>query len=218
MTDSITQLHARPIETSLESLLAPDSKEWKAADESVVPLEPTPLDQQPSAYVQASWQERPRSQPGDLLVRAAAVDGGLAVRLDWAAPRPQRFISDVNVYPDACAVVFPADGVETEFRTMGSSEHPVRAWQWRAGNDAPFVVTATGIGTVERVPEHEVQARAHWGDGRWQVVLTRSLAADGVPLARGSILPVAFAIWSGAARERAGIKSISQPPCELRIG
>ena len=218
MAESPTRLHARATETPLEALLAPDAEEWKSADEAVIPLEPSPLDGQPSAYVQAAWRERPRSQSEGLRVRAAAGDAGLAVRLDWAAPRPQRFISDVHVYPDACAVVFPADGTETEFHTMGSSEHPVRAWHWRAGNDAPFVVTATGIGTVERVPEHGVRARARWSDGRWQVVLTRSLSAKGVPLARGSIVPVAFAVWSGAARERAGLKSFSPQPCELRIG
>jgi DMSO reductase family type II enzyme heme b subunit len=218
MTDSLTRLHAHPTETSLEALLAADAEEWKSVDETVIPLEPSPLDRQPSAYVQAAWRERPRSQSQGLCVRAAANDAGLALRLDWSAPRPQRFISDVNVYPDACAVVFPADGTEAEFHTMGSSEHPVRAWHWRAGDDAPFVITATGIGTAERVPEHGVQARARWSDGRWQVVLARSLAAGGVPLARGSIVPVAFAIWSGTARERAGVKSFSPRPCELRIG
>jgi DMSO reductase family type II enzyme heme b subunit len=150
-------------------------------------------------------------------VCAAAGHGGLAVRLEWGALRPSRRISDLNVYPDACAMLFPADGREAEFGTMGSAKHPVQGWHWRAGTELPFVVTATGIGTVERAKEHPVQMRARWSEGRWQVVLAGPLGAEGIPLRKGSGLPVAFAVWSGAARERAGVKSYSSQPCELRI-
>jgi DMSO reductase family type II enzyme heme b subunit len=79
------------------------------------------------------------------------------------------------------------------------------------------VATATGIGTVERIAEHEVRGRARWAGGRWQVVLAGPLGAGGAPLEQGSALPVAFAVWSGAARERAGLKSFSPQPCELRL-
>ncbi len=114
-------------------------------------------------------------------------------------------------------MLFPADGREAEFDTMGSPEHPVQGWHWRAGTDLPFVVTATGIGTVERAKEHPVQVRSRWSEGRWQVVLAGPLGAGGMPLRKGSGLPVAFAVWSGAARERAGLKSYSPQACELRL-
>jgi DMSO reductase family type II enzyme heme b subunit len=217
-TVELAPLDAREVEAPIETLLAPDAEEWGDTPEVVVPLEPTPLDRQPSAYVQASWHNRPRGGIDEVRVRAVVNASSFAVRLDWAAARPHRLISDVNVYPDACAVVFPADGREAEFSTMGSSEHPVRAWHWRAGNDAPFVVTATGIGSVERVAEHDVRGRARWTDERWQVVLARPLGVDGVPLEKGSTLPVGFVVWSGAARERAGLKSFSPQPCALRLG
>jgi DMSO reductase family type II enzyme heme b subunit len=206
------------VQAPLDALLAPDAEEWGRAEEAVVRVEPTPLDRQPSAYVQAAWRDRPRSGIGELRVRAAASASAFAVRLDWAAVRPSRLISDVNVYPDGCAVIFPADGGEAEFSTMGSPEHPVQAWHWRAGTEAPFVVTATGIGTVERAAEHQVEGRARWTDGRWQVVLARPLGGNGVPLRERSSMPVAFAVWLGAARERAGLKSYSPQPCELRLG
>jgi DMSO reductase family type II enzyme heme b subunit len=183
----------------------------------VVAIAPTPLDRQPSAYVQVSWRGRPRSGIGEVRVRAVAATGGVAVRLEWAALRPSRLISDVNVYPDGCAMLFAADGREAELGTMGSAGHPVRGWHWRAGTDLPFSVTATGIGTVERAKEHAVRGRARWAEGRWQVVLAGPLGSEGVPLRKGSGLPVAFAVWSGAARERAGLKSYSEQPCELRL-
>ncbi len=94
------------LEAALEKLLAPDSGEWDRAAETVVSVVPTPLDRQPSAYVQVAWQDRPRSGLGEVRVRAASGADGLALRLDWTALRPSRLISDVNVYPDACAVLF----------------------------------------------------------------------------------------------------------------
>ena len=205
------------LDSALEKLLAPDAGEWDRATEAVVSVTPTPLDRQPSAYVQASWRGRPRSGLGEVRVRAASGAGGLAVRLDWEALRPSRLISDVNVYPDACAVLFPADGREAEFGTMGSPEHPVRAWHWRAGTDLPFAVKASGIGTVERAAEHAVQGRARWAEGRWQVVLAGPQGANGIPLRKGSAMPVSFAVWSGAARERAGLKSYTPQACKLRL-
>jgi DMSO reductase family type II enzyme heme b subunit len=204
-------------EAGAEKLLAPDAAEWGRAEEAVVAVEPTPLERLPSAYVQVSWRERPRGGIGEVRVRAAAGAGVVAVRLEWAALRPSRRISDVNVYPDACALLFPADGREAEFGTMGSPKQPVRGWHWRAGTELPFSVTATGIGTVERAKEHAVQVRSRWAEGRWQVVLAGPLGAEGMPLRKGSGLPVAFAVWSGAARERAGLKSYSSQPCALRL-
>ncbi len=217
MADEVVSLEARSVQIADETLLAVDSDEWEHAAESRVPVAPTPLGHQPSAYVQAAWRDRPRSGVGELRVRALASASAFAVRLDWPAARPEHVVNDVNVYSDACAMIFPADGREAEFDTMGSEQHPVRVWHWRAGHERPFVVTATGIGTVEPVSEHEVQGRARWNEGRWQVVLTRPLAARGVPLEKGCSMPVAFAIWTGAARERAGLKSYSPQPCELRI-
>ena len=218
MAVEVVPIRVSKVEAALEKLLAPDAGEWGGVAEAVVPIDPTPLERLPSAYVQVSWRDRPRSNIGELRVRAAAGTGGLALRLDWAALRPSRSISDVNVYPDACAVLFPADGRAAEFGTMGSRKHPVQGWHWRAGTDVPFVVTATGIGSVERAREHPVQARARWADGRWQVVLAGPLGGHGIPLQEELAMPVAFAVWSGVARERAGLKSYSPQRCELRLG
>ena len=217
MSVEVVSIQVCKVEAALGELLAPDAGRWDRAAEAAVPIDPTPLDRLPSAYVQVSWRDRPRGAIGEVRVRAAAAADGLAVRLDWAALRPSRRISDLNVYPDACALLFPSDGREAEFGTMGSPEHPVGGWHWRAGTDLPFVVKAEGIGTVERAKEHPVQVRSRWSEGRWQVVLGGPVGAKGIPLRKGSALPVAFAVWSGAARERAGLKAYSPQPCELRF-
>ncbi len=198
--------------------MAPDAPEWARAAEAVVALEPTPLRDQPSAYVQTAWSDRPRGDIGEVRVRALTNAGALALRLDWAAARPRRLVSDINVYADACAVLFPARGGPLELATMGTPEHPVQGWYWRAGTEEPFVITATGLGSVARASEHEVSARARWSGGRWQVVLARPLDSEGVLLTHDSTTPVGFAVWSGSAGERAGLKSYSAQPHELRIG
>ena len=217
MADEAVRIEVSEVTAPLDALLAPDAGEWDGVAEVVVSLEPTPLERLPSAYVQVSWRDRPRSTLGEVRVRAVTGESGFAVRLDWSAARPSRLISDVNVFPDGCAVIFPANGREVDFGTMGSPEAPVRAWHWRAGTEVPFSVTAQGIGTVERVKEHEVQVRSRWSEGVWQVVLSGPVGQGGVPLKKGRGLPVAFAVWSGSARERGGLKSTSPQRCELRI-
>lgn len=211
-------LAARKVRAGLDSIVAPDAPEWEKAGEISIPLEPTPLDAQPSAYVRTSWKTKRRGDIREVRARALVSGSALAVRLDWAAPRPVRRIDDWNVYADGCAVLFPANGRKAELTTMGSPKAPVNGWFWRAGTDTPFSITAKGLGTVDRADEHEVIARAQHEDGRWQVVLARPLKADGVPLAAEAVVPVGFAVWCGSARERAGLKSHSPRWHELRLG
>lgn len=214
----LTVLGSHKVRSSLDTLRAPEAKEWDKAEEIVVGLEPTPLDRQPSAYVRAAWRDRRRGDISSLKVRSLTTTSAVALRLEWAAPRPVRRISDYNVYADACAVLLPGDGATLEHETMGSPEHPVEAWYWRAGSEDPFVLSATGIGTTQRASAHSVVAGAGWDGGCWQVVLARPLKADGVGLAHGDRLPVAFAVWSGVAGERAGLKSFSPLAYELAVG
>jgi mono/diheme cytochrome c family protein len=58
-----------------------------------------------------------------------------------------------------------------------------------------------------------VSARGMWQDGRWTVVMTRSLStpsqADGVAFELGGRASVAFAVWDGSHRDRDGQKSFT---------
>jgi mono/diheme cytochrome c family protein len=73
---------------------------------------------------------------------------------------------------------------------------------------------AKGFGTLTMLPRPSqlVVGNGEWSDGRWTIVLRRSLtvAADaGLSLAPGEKLSVAFAVWDGEARDRDGQKLIS---------
>jgi mono/diheme cytochrome c family protein len=65
-----------------------------------------------------------------------------------------------------------------------------------------------------RAPQSQlVSARGAWHDGRWTVVMSRSLSVpspeDGVALEVGGRASVAFAVWDGSHRDRDGQKSFT---------
>jgi mono/diheme cytochrome c family protein len=70
-----------------------------------------------------------------------------------------------------------------------------------------------GTGTFRLAKSQLVSAHGQWQDGRWSVVMTRTLAvnqpADGVQLTPGQTASIAFAVWDGSHRDRNGQKQIS---------
>lgn len=203
---------------AVDELLLAGTEKWDSIGAVQVSLEPTPLDVQPSAYVQTSWRGRERGKIASVEVKAQIADDVLALHLMWQQDDPRRTIDDYNMFADACAVLFPANGSTAAIETMGSEEAPVCGWYWRAGTELPFEITAHGIGTVDRSDVHEVRAASWWADGRWHVVLARKLAAGATPdLANATEIPVAFAVWGGACGERAGLKSHSPEFARLRL-
>lgn len=180
---------------------------WRRVPEGELALEPTPLDQQPSAYVQRAWADRKHGWATAVNVAAALVGNELLVHLRWRTPDPRLSATDINVYPDGCALLFPQNGSKADLATMGSPRQPVCAWHFRAGAAAPFVVTARGLGTVERENAHELRVTSEWAASEWRVLFSRSIAGDLPPIKAGVALPFAVAIWTGAAEERAGLKA-----------
>ena len=204
---TLTSVTAERLAEASPQLLAPAGTQWDNVSETTVSLAPTPLDAQPSAYVRTSWAGRPYGALAGVGLSAVVAGDALYIRLRWAAAEPRLAITDNDTYADACAVLFPLDGKTAELSTMGDERNPVQAWHWRAGTALPFVVTATGLGTVSRVPNHPVSVGAAWESGSWSVVFKRGLAEQGVPLAAGASVPLGIAVWSGANSERAGLKA-----------
>lgn len=99
---------------------------------------------------------------------------------------------------------------------------PTFVTAWGAGNvvadptrqSAAEDLRAEGFGTLRARPRHDraVVARGVHGTDSYRVVFRRSLAGDGegaVALRPGTTVPVAFAVWNGAAGDRDGKKSVT---------
>jgi complex iron-sulfur molybdoenzyme family reductase subunit gamma len=75
-------------------------------------------------------------------------------------------------------------------------------------------MNAAGFGsTTIAAPEHQnVDGVGRWRDGVWRVVMVRELPAHhegDVDFANIQRIPLAFAVWDGAASDRNGTKLIS---------
>lgn len=69
-------------------------------------------------------------------------------------------------------------------------------------------LSAKGYGSLTFQPEERVRGQGVWKDGRWMVVMAKSL--QGTPaLAKGTRIPIAFAAWDGGSGERDGMKAVS---------
>ena len=196
---------------SSDSPPGPGDPAWQEAVETTFSLEPTPVDGQPSAYVQASWSGKERGDVESLAARALISDSHLILRLEWEVAEASPAITDYDVYADACGVLFPTNE-KAELATMGSDDAPVTAWFWRAGSEDPSVLNATGLGTTRPAAEQNLRVVAELNGNTWSVVFDHPLGTD-----RGDSIPIGFAVWSGAADERAGLKSHTPDWQELRI-
>jgi mono/diheme cytochrome c family protein len=124
----------------------------------------------------------------------------------------------IDSYPDPLR-----DPLEQPLRhalTLQSS--PLFVTAWGAGNivadptrrAAAEDLRAEGFGTLRARPRPDQAVEAHgvWSTGSYRVVLRRGLKARGPDAARlrpGRTLPVAFAVWNGAAGDRNGKKSVT---------
>lgn len=157
--------------------------------------------------------------------------GSVAAPIDvwlWSAGRnvPQD-LEDVNPnvvvdqYPFAELLVDTAeyrrDGTRTEKQGPISLPALASGNQNVPGNAARFggALETAGPGTVTFRPavNQSVETQGVWKDGRWSVVLKRSLVASepqqGLTLKTGQRTSAAFALWDGARRDRAAQKVIT---------
>jgi dimethylsulfide dehydrogenase subunit gamma/complex iron-sulfur molybdoenzyme family reductase subunit gamma len=143
--------------------------------------------------------------PATLKVQALAGKGHLALRLAWADKSEDRLDPKrTDRFADAVAVQFPArPGRLLPYVGMGEPNNPVSLWFWRAGT-VPELAEARGFGSLTALPGAGPEVDAVHGAGEWTVVLRAPLAAHA-----GSPLPVAFAVWDGAAQGRDGRKWLS---------
>jgi mono/diheme cytochrome c family protein len=122
-----------------------------------------------------------------------------------------------GVFRDSIALQFPVKpGLDQEMNTLrGSSANPQNLWVWKS--DQASVEETNGYGL--RVPlkrqsgdSHGVHSKASWRDGRWRLVLKRTLQTsdkNDVQFAKDRIIPIAFNVWDGSNGEHGMIMGLS---------
>ena len=181
----------------------------------------TPLHAQPSPYVRTSWATRPVGAVRHVTAQAVRNQDHAFFRLSWPDDTEDSGYGDGTTFPDAAAVIFQLDeGASIE--TLGQAGKRINAWYWRAnqrdGRGENLVTQGPATETLAEGPAIITQAR--WEDGRWQLVIARTLrssGADNVRLRTRSRVKVGFAIWEGSNQERAGLHGQSRDWRELRI-
>lgn len=192
---------------------------WSASEPALDPANPAWLRQAPATvavYPQASVP--PAAVPAGaatIRVRARYSARTVALHLEWPDDKPAMG-PGVGQFADGAAVQWPVrygPAVALPYVGMGHAGTPVALWFWRA-DGLVETLAAEGFGTLTAQPADGVKARGVWKDGTWRVVFARSLAAPGehhFSAAPGKLglVPVAFAVWSGEAAERDGLKRLS---------
>lgn len=160
---------------------------------------------QPGGYVPAAYPDAgPPLTPSALLVVDRNGARGWIVHLAWPCAKPVDEIkSDTDRFADAAALLAPVLE-DTPMISMGAPKAPVEGMLWRADWTAPVKIVAEGFGTVARHPAPaDWTAQGTWKDG---VRTARFEIPDWPALAARKLLGIA--IWQGAGRERAGLKSV----------
>ncbi|WP_372724718.1 ethylbenzene dehydrogenase-related protein [Immundisolibacter sp.] len=196
------------------ALLDPANAVWQQATAQDFPMVPTPLKNNPAIEAISPFIAQSTDHGVIHGLTAAGLHNGtvLALRLSWASEQHDT-IADLDQFVDGVAVMFPLTAKASAV-TMGSPGEPVNAWYWKADKaEQPFDVVAEGYGTSERRSGKDARlvSKSLYQGGRWHVVLQRPLDIGNThaQFQPGTPTKLAFGVWDGGNRERAGRKSFS---------
>lgn len=138
-----------------------------------------------------------------------------------------------EVFRDGVSVQFPTkipESLKKPYFAMGDSSGLVNLWLWKAywseglgsvveapGTEAGEVkeLNAKGFKNITNQPpeSQNVDGKGVFQNGRWKVVLKRSLKTEDVKgdiqFEIGKLIPVAFAVWDGSNSDTGALKSVS---------
>lgn len=207
-------MHIKRSAASSEALLDPQHAAWQQAEAREFRMIPTPLKANPMIEAISPFLAQSTDHGTLNQLSAFGLHNGeaLTLRLRWAGGERQQ-IRDLDEFVDGVAVMFPLHAKASAV-TMGGKGTPVNAWYWKANRaDAAFDVVAEGYGTSVRRDgaSSAVRSQGAYAEGHWHVTLQRPLQgpAGHAQFHAGEPTRVAFALWDGANRERAGRKSFS---------
>ncbi len=166
----------------------------------------------PGGYVPHAYADRVTPTTARVDFAASTERDRWTIALSWHAPHPVRALDgDPARFLDAAALLVPTTDA-AQAMTMGGPADPVEGALWRADAARPLRIGAKGWGTVERqAAPAEWAVEARWKDGFWYVTFR-----VGTWTALDRFRRLAVAVWQGAERERAGLKSVT--PAWIPLG
>jgi DMSO reductase family type II enzyme heme b subunit len=205
---------------TVEQLLNAQDAVWQQAAATTLALHGTPAAMQPTAAIRNSWEKKPIGAVTKVDVRALHNGEVLAFQLSWADTTQNLNHGDNSVWPDAAAIALPLHQ-DAPLMTMGAQGLPIAIWYWRADDkDMGYQVVGQGPGTSQIV-DKTVRTSASWKDGRWTIIIARTLKSVDSPniiqLEPGQASRFGVAIWDGSHQERGGLKSFSGDWSPLEI-
>lgn len=167
-----------------------------------------------------------------ITVRSVFNKTDIAFLLEW----DDRTGVQGEAYRDAVALQFPSkfkEGVKKPHFAMGATGGSVNIWHWKAANDDEALKIGYqnikevdgGVDfselnaksfkarpSVQPAESQEVNGSSVWRDGKWKVVMVRSLNTDSkkdIQFEKNKNIPIAFASWDGANNDLGGRHNVA---------
>ena len=176
-----------------------------------ISLMQAPPQMSPGNYIRAAYADQTEPMVKDLEIDALRSGDSWEIHMQWRCDNPATSLKgETDLFVDAAAILVPANE-QSQWLTMGSEDAPVEGVLWRPDRSDLIRISATGLGTVQR----------HAPSPLWRI---KSGHTNGVYSLQW-LLPkwdnlnrfkrCGFAVWTGAQRQRGGLKSVSDAWIEL---
>jgi len=215
------QINMKRVSAVDKQILDCKAEVWKQIEGHIIETAATPLANQPSPYIKATFDEKKIGSVKKISMKAVHNGKSAFFHLTWTSKSPNYEIGDVGTFPDAAAVLLPfKDPEKTQIKEMGSKDFPTNSWYWRPDfEEKPKNQVAHGLSTSLYTEKTSIISVSEWKGGTWMVVMGRPLKVkeEAVNLLPGSKTGIGIAVWEGANGERGGVKAFSKEWRELVI-
>ena len=126
------QIIVKRVSASDKQILGCKGGIWSGMKGQVIETAATPLANQPSPYIKATFDEKKIGAVKEISIKAVHNGKSIFFHLNWKSKSPNYEIGDVGTFPDAAAVLLPfKDPEKTQIKEMGSKDFPTNSWYWR---------------------------------------------------------------------------------------
>jgi DMSO reductase family type II enzyme heme b subunit len=211
---SSEKMVVKKVPASSKQLLDCTAHTWAETKGLRIEMGATPLANQPSPYIKATFDEKDIGAIKELTVKGVHNGTHIFFHFEWKSEEPNYEIGDIGTFPDGLAVLLPfKDPEKTLIKEMGSKDYPTNSWYWRPDfEEKPKNQVAHGLSTSLYTEESSLLSHSQWKNATWCVVIGRPLKVkeEAVNLAPGGKSTIGFAVWEGTSGERGGVKSFSK--------